>query len=85
MLGYCGGYGGYSFDLFGLFLWIMVWVLIIGLVVRLVREHHWFHWFGAHHLTLKNSAALEILDSRYAKGEISKNEYEEKKADIMKQ
>ncbi|MDD4989375.1 MAG: SHOCT domain-containing protein [Candidatus Pacebacteria bacterium] len=84
MFGYCG-YNSYGFDLMGMFIWVLLWVLIIGLVVRLVREHHWRHWLGIHHLTLKNSEALDILKERYAKGEIDKKEFEEKKVDIMKQ
>ena len=59
---------------------IVFWILIIAGIVLLIR------WLieqsrpsGAH----KEDSALEILKKRYARGEISKEEFEEKKKDIL--
>ena len=52
-------------------LWL---ILIVALVVYGVR---WFARDGGR--ALGNKGALDILNERYAKGEIDKEEYEEKK------
>ncbi len=78
MMNYYGyGYGGWS--IFG-FLWMILWwaVIIIG-IIALVRwlghgRHHGWHDHG--------HSALDILKERYAKGEIDKKEFEERKKDL---
>ncbi|MEK7208095.1 MAG: SHOCT domain-containing protein [Patescibacteria group bacterium] len=79
---------GYGLDgvwfghaLFGGFFMLIVWLAVILFVVWLVREvsrgskkqdereHH-------------GKTALDILKERYAKGEIERKEFEEKKKDI---
>ncbi|MGB9773038.1 MAG: SHOCT domain-containing protein [Bacteroidota bacterium] len=58
---------------------VLFWILVIIGVVLLVR------WIGLQNkasMTEKESA-LEILKKRYAKGEISKEEFEEKKKDLV--
>ena len=68
-----GGYGG---------MWLMpilmvvFWGLIIWGIVALVR-------FGVSNSCKHNETAIEILKTRYAHGEISKQEYEEKKKDLV--
>ena len=73
---------GYGFDMFGLgSIWmILFWVVIIGLIVWVVVR-----------LTSRTTAtpsnnpptsALEILKQRYARGEISKAEFEEMRRDL---
>lgn len=54
---------------------IVFWGLFIALMVWIVRE------VGGRR-THPNSQALEILKERYAKGEMSKEEFESKKRDI---
>lgn len=57
---------------------IVFWVLLIGLIVWIARQVD-----GRHaHRTDSHSQALDILKERYAKGEISKEEFESKKKDI---
>lgn len=57
--------------------WIF-WIIIIGAVVYLiVRFNNQNNRFTQH-----SESALDILKKRYAKGEISKEEFEEKKKDI---
>ncbi len=65
------GYGGYW--ILGLIFWILV---IIGLVL-LIK----YLWEGGG--TKRTDSALEILKRRYASGEISKEEFEEKKKDLV--
>ena len=54
---------------------IVFWALFIALIVWVVRE------IGDKN-SRSSSNALDILKERYAKGEISKEEFESKKKDI---
>lgn len=66
---------GWGWGLFGALHMIAFWVLVIGgvwLLARLIGEGT-----GGRHKT-----ALEILEERYARGEIDKAEYEQRRADL---
>ncbi len=61
---------------------IVFWLLIIAGIISLARylvrkqennDHHYHH----------EKTALDILQERYAKGEINKEEYESKKRDLL--
>jgi putative membrane protein len=68
-----------NFGLFG-FGWIFMilfWVLVILVIVWLVKT-----LAGKTSGQAKNLTAQEILKQRYAKGEISKKEFEQMKKDI---
>ena len=56
--------------------WILVIVGIVLLVVWAVRR------VGGGERSKAEESSLEILKKRYARGEITKEEYEEKKRDI---
>jgi putative membrane protein len=72
-----GGFGwGWSMPLFML----LFWVLVIGAVVILVRG---VAAGGDPDSSHRTDSALETLQKRYARGEISKEEYEEKKRDLL--
>ena len=77
MYGIYNGYEGYG-NMMGWFgggiMMILFWVLVIIFIVWIIRE-----------ISGKNSRsnALEILKERYAKGEIDKKEFEEKKKDLI--
>lgn len=56
---------------------IVWWILIIAAIVALVT------WITKKNSTGESPSALDILKKRYAGGEISKEEFEEKKKDIL--
>ena len=62
-------------------IWIVVWLIIIGLiiwgVVTLIRRS------GSGSASGSNRAPLDIAKERYAKGEITKEEFERIKKDLM--
>ncbi|MEK7169994.1 MAG: SHOCT domain-containing protein [Patescibacteria group bacterium] len=74
-----GGWFGNMF--FGGFFMIIFWVAIIFFVVWLVREMSGSNkkQEGKEHHA---RTALGILNERYAKGEIDRKEFEEKKKDL---
>ena len=71
------GYGHMWFMPWGWMIGVVVFGLVIWLIVRLANQpappHQAYH---------NQNRALDILKERYAKGEISKEEFEEKKKDI---
>ncbi|MGH7249738.1 MAG: SHOCT domain-containing protein [Minisyncoccia bacterium] len=77
-------YLGYNYWPFSTILWILFWVLIVGFVFRLIRGPRWHGMYHRDHGWWKDKDAMDILKERYAKGEINKQEFEEKKADILK-
>lgn len=81
MYGLYDNYGGWGGNMMGWFgggiMMIAFWVLLIVFIVWIVREVG-----GKHSHPHPHSNALEILKERYAKGEIDKKEFEEKKKDL---
>ena len=63
--------------LFGMVFWIILVVGIVFLVVWVVQKAIGTGPAGP------NESALDLLKKRYAKGEITKEEFEEKKRDIL--
>jgi putative membrane protein len=62
-----GGWG------FGWLFPVLIIVLLVFFLTRLPWRHR--HWHGDH-----TASALQILSERFAKGEISKEEFEEKRS-----
>ncbi len=73
-----GGFGGMWFMPI---LMIVFWGLVIWGIVALVRGAGWAGCCGSSPTT--TDSALDILKRRYARGEIGKEEYEEKKKDLV--
>lgn len=63
--------GGFGIPGLGM---ILIWVLIIGLVVVLVRA-----FAGGSFGAGSGKSARQLLDERFARGEIDRQEYEEKR------
>jgi putative membrane protein len=74
-----GGYG-YGFGLGHMIVWIVILIVIIAVVVWLVRA---VVSPAMHHLPPpRRSGGLDVLEERYARGEIGRDEYLQKKKDI---
>lgn len=72
-------HGNYGWGMgFGWIFMIIFWVLVILGVVFLIKMIA-----GGFKCEKRDESVLDILKKRYAKGEISKEEFEEKKKDLL--
>ena len=74
------GFWAGTFFLIPIFLMVAFWVAIIIGFVYFVK---WILAAGKRHETKSEETALDILKKRYAKGEISKEDFERLKQDIQ--
>lgn len=70
--GYNSGYGFMG----GGFMMIFFWIIVIALIVLAVR--------AARHGSFSSKQPLDILKDRYAKGEITAEQFEKMKNDLQK-
>jgi len=70
------GWGGMAFGMVSMSLF---WVLLIAAAVLLIR-HVWGADIPSEHRQAET--ALDILKKRYARGEIEREEFEQKKSDL---
>jgi putative membrane protein len=69
--------------IFSILISILILVIIIRIILRIAfggrrcHHHHYDHYYGES----KNNS-LDILQERYAKGEITKEQYESMKKDL---
>jgi len=77
--GMMGSWGGYGFGLIHMVVWVVILIAIIVGVVWLVRS---MAAQGGHQLPSRRSPGLDVLEERYARGEINREEYLQKKRDI---
>jgi putative membrane protein len=76
MYGYAGYGPGPDFFVFHVIGWVF-WIVVIIFVIKAIRGRVWRNnW-------IEHDRAMEILKERYAKGEINKEEFEEKKKTLM--
>ena len=61
---------------FGWFIWILIISLVLILIWNTTRERDKYIPFE------KNETALDILKKRYAKGEMTKDQFEQMKKDV---
>ena len=77
--------GTWGMGWFGLIFTVLFWVLVVWGIIALIR------WIlqakigqsGADASNRESSRAMEILKERYAKGEISRDEFESMKKDLQ--
>jgi len=74
--GFCGGFGG-GIGWMGMALHALVWIAVIVAGVYLFRR--WSH----HGCCTKKNNALDVLNDRFARGEISSEEYQQRKRDLL--
>jgi putative membrane protein len=72
---------GFGWGMVGIGFVVMIafWSLVIWGIVSLIR---WFASTAGSNPTHQGASALEILKQRYARGEINKEEFEQKKKDL---
>jgi len=76
--GHMLGYGGFGL---GFIITIIIWALLIWGIIAFVRGGQC--WDGrCGYKDKKDDSAMKILKDRYAKGELSKEEYEKMKKDL---
>lgn len=81
-MGDFGGYGMGGYALWGGLMMVVFWGVVIVVIVAVVR------WLvgstsGHHpHTQERSNRALEILEERYARGEIERDEYLQRRDDL---
>jgi putative membrane protein len=81
MMGWGGGYG-WGYGLLHTAISVAVIVAVVFLVIWAVRS---ITGVGPHHMHHMNRrpSGLDVLEERYARGEINRDEYLQKKKDIL--
>ncbi len=67
-------YDGHMYGFFGGFMWLF-WLVVIIVIIWTVKA-------GLSSPSKKGKSALELLDERYARGDIGRDEYEQIRRDI---
>ena len=75
------GWGHYGLGWFGMILMLAFWIVVIVGIVFLIRWMAKSIGSGCRK-SFSEDSPLEILKKRYARGEIKKEEFEEKKKDL---
>ncbi|HLC93546.1 MAG TPA: SHOCT domain-containing protein [Patescibacteria group bacterium] len=79
MMGFgTGMMGNWGYNAFGWLSMLLIWVLLIVGIIALIQ-----YISSSSKDQTKSNTPLEMLKERYAKGEIDKNEFEDKKRDLI--
>ncbi len=73
-----GSYGGWGMG-FGMVFMLLFWGLVILAIAALIR---WLMTQSSPGRSSRDKSPLEIVQERYARGEIDREEYEQKKRDL---
>ncbi|RME81527.1 MAG: SHOCT domain-containing protein [Caldilineae bacterium] len=73
---------GFGFGGFGLLIMLLLLVVVIAVAVWFVGVL--FPGQAGTHSSGRDESALEILQKRYARGELSRSEYEAMRRDLLK-
>ena len=73
-----GSYGGWGMG-FGMVFMLLFWGLVILAIAALIR---WLMTQSSPGRSARDKSPLEIVQERYARGEIDREEYEQKKRDL---
>lgn len=73
-----GSYGGWGMG-FGMVFMLLFWMLVILGIAALIR---WLMTQSSPSRGSRDKSPLEIVQERYARGEINREEYEQKKQDL---
>jgi putative membrane protein len=76
-----GGYGGPAWEMFPMF--VVLVILVCVLIFYFARSSSGPHPWSPSPWGDPSYSALQILNERFAKGEIQKEEYEDKRAAIL--
>ncbi|MEQ5803365.1 SHOCT domain-containing protein [Halomonas sp. H10-9-1] len=82
MMTHMGDYG-WGHMLFGGLMMVLFWGAVIGLAVFLVRGLTRGRGEVGDGISQRRPTALELLQERYARGEIDQQDYEQRKRDLM--
>lgn len=77
--GMMGGWGYGEYGAIHMIIWVVILIAIIAGIVWLVRS---MAVPGIDRLPPRRSSGLDVLEERYARGEINRDEYLQKKKDI---
>jgi putative membrane protein len=75
------GYGYGMMNTIGELLHLIFWLIIIIIIIRFLRRRKGAEWNPFHSLG-SGDRPIDVLKMRYAKGEINKDEFDEKKRDL---
>ncbi len=78
-------FGFTPFSGFGWIFMLVFWCFIVWIIISLIRGGFGGSYMcgQGHNTDTHEKSPLEILKERYAKGEIDKKEFDEKKRDII--
>lgn len=79
------GYGGYGYGMMGYgWGWLMMIGIFILVVLGIIALIRYLQQSARPDRQVTSKTALDILNERYARGEMSDEEYQRKKADVIK-
>lgn len=76
MMGYGAGYGGMCM--------ILIPIVLVAIIVYAILKLTGHSNINSHYNNIRNNGALDILNERFARGEITEEEHKQKKNIILK-